>query len=134
MALSVFGYLFQNWQHMGYAMSAFPLLSIFFVTFLPESYRWYFGQRRRTEGINHIKKYAKHCGSELDDAFIGDIINQYELNRADSADDEAKKRVYNVHDLFRTPRIRAITLKMMVVYVVTTMVYYALFLVKLPGS
>lgn len=131
MALSVFGYLFTNWQHMAYAMSIFPLVLLFFVGSIPESYRWYFGQQRQEEGVCHIKDYTKKCGAELEDEFIAHIVNQYDARMPDNG--TSVRRYYTVRDLFVTPQIRKITLKMMVVYMVTTMVYYALFLVKLPG-
>jgi len=131
MSLSLYGYILPNWQYMNYAISVWPMLLIFFIPAIPESYRWYLSQNRQEDGIREIKDYAKKCGVDLEDEFIKEIVHEDKVN---TAVDSLNTYVYSIRDLFITPQLRSITLRMMVVYAVTSATYYALFLVKLPGS
>ena len=76
-----------------------------------------------------IKAYSKKCGTILHDDFINNIVLRYDQ----SHEEACEGKTYSLRDLYRSKYLWRITLKMMVVFFVTNAVYYALFLIKLPG-
>ena len=133
-----------------------PCLFFFVVAFIPESFRWYFSKGRFEEGKAAICGYAARCGVVVPQTALNamcavqsDGLRTNERRRSSHAltidypalarkmsmsKMEVDEHVYTIGDLFKTPEIRILTLKMCFLFFTRFSVYYAVFMIDIKGK
>ena len=158
MLLSLWGYVFYHWQWMLFATALWPCLFFLVVAFIPESYRWYFSKGRFEKGKKAICCYASRCGvyvpKESLDRMCADqtdglrthktrrsLVSSGEYGEKNALAKkvtktkmEVSEHVYTIGDLFKTPEIRWLTLKMCFLYFTRFAIYYAVFMIDIRGE
>ncbi|XP_069339698.1 solute carrier family 22 member 4 isoform X2 [Eulemur rufifrons] len=116
MLLPLFAYFIRDWRMLLLALTVPGLLCVPLWWFIPESPRWLISQRRFKEAEDIIQKAAKMNNIEIP-AMIFDPVE--ELNPL------KQPRVF-ILDLFRTANIATITVMSLLLWMLTSVGYFAL--------
>ncbi|XP_045406698.1 solute carrier family 22 member 4 [Lemur catta] len=118
MVLPLFAYFIRDWRMLLLALTVPGLLCVPLWWFIPESPRWLISQRRFKEAEDIIQKAAKMNNIEIP-AMIFDPVELQELNPL------KQHRVF-ILDLFRTTNIATITVMSLLLWMLTSVGYFAL--------
>ncbi|XP_069339699.1 solute carrier family 22 member 4 isoform X3 [Eulemur rufifrons] len=118
MLLPLFAYFIRDWRMLLLALTVPGLLCVPLWWFIPESPRWLISQRRFKEAEDIIQKAAKMNNIEIP-AMIFDPVELQELNPL------KQPRVF-ILDLFRTANIATITVMSLLLWMLTSVGYFAL--------
>ncbi|XP_035675458.1 organic cation transporter protein-like [Branchiostoma floridae] len=146
MSLALLAYLLPNWRHLQLLISLFNIIALPYWWVIPESSRWLVSRGRISEAEEILQKAARFNNKAVPSPMLvsGDGAGKYQpdlhqvpdvgpisicgkehgLHVNGSSGDSAGKK--NLLDLFRTPRLRKVTLIMMFVWWVNSLVYYGL--------
>jgi len=86
---------------------------------VPESARWLVSQGKIDKAISIMKKFERINGKKVEPAIYNEFIAGCE--KAQSDEDACKS--YSVLDLFRTPRLRRITILLIVIWMAISLVF-----------
>ncbi|CAK8684124.1 organic cation transporter protein-like [Clavelina lepadiformis] len=116
---SLVSYFLRDWRafYLVISLSPIPFFIIYFI--LPDSPRWHFSNGRDEKGRKLTEIFAKHNRK---------ILTEKDWEEAEVAqtDPELMNKTYTSFDLFKTKRMRLITLNNMFSWLVISMVYYGL--------
>uniref|UniRef100_A0A8C9A1P0 Solute carrier family 22 member 4 n=1 Tax=Prolemur simus TaxID=1328070 RepID=A0A8C9A1P0_PROSS len=118
MLLPLFAYFIRDWRMLLLALTVPGLLCVPLWWFIPESPRWLISQRRFKEAEDIIQKAAKMNNIEIP-AMTFDPMELQELNPL------KQHRVF-ILDLFRTTNIATITVMSVLLWMLTSVGYFAL--------
>lgn len=112
-------YYLADWRYLCFATS-FPLaIAILTLWLVPESARWLVSQGQTEKAIIILKKFEKVNKTNVTEK----IYNQFRSSCAKAQKGEDADRKYTVLDLFKTPRLRKITLILVVLWMVISLVF-----------
>ncbi|XP_075852129.1 solute carrier family 22 member 4 [Microcebus murinus] len=118
MLLPLFAYFIQDWRMLLLALTVPGLLCVPLWWFIPESPRWLISQKRFKEAEDIIQKAAKMNNIEIP-AVIFDPVELQELTPL------KQHRVF-ILDLFKTANIATITVMSLLLWMLTSVGYFAL--------
>ena len=118
MVLPLFAYFIRDWRMLLLALTLPGLFCVPLWWFIPESPRWLISQRRFAEAEQIIQKAAK-MNSIVAPAGIFDPLELQELN-------SLKQQKVIILDLFRTRNIATITVMAVMLWMLTSVGYFAL--------
>ncbi|XP_038942700.1 solute carrier family 22 member 4 isoform X1 [Rattus norvegicus] len=118
MVLPLFAYFIRDWRMLLLALTLPGLFCVPLWWFIPESPRWLISQRRFEEAEQIIQKAAKMNGI-MAPAVIFDPLELQELN-------SLKQQKVFILDLFKTRNIATITVMSVMLWMLTSVGYFAL--------
>lgn len=118
MVLPLFAYFIRDWRMLLLALTLPGLFCVPLWWFIPESPRWLISQRRFEEAEQIIQKAAK-MNSIMAPAVIFDPLELQELN-------SLKQQKVFILDLFKTRNIATITVMSVMLWMLTSVGYFAL--------
>ncbi|XP_029798226.1 solute carrier family 22 member 4 isoform X2 [Suricata suricatta] len=118
MLLPLFAYFIRDWRMLLLALTVPGVLCIPLWWFIPESPRWLISQRRFREAENIIQKAAK-MNHKAAPVVIFDPMELQELKLS------SQQKIF-ILDLFRTRNIAAITVMSLLLWMLTSVGYFAL--------
>uniref|UniRef100_A0A8C0ZZX9 Major facilitator superfamily (MFS) profile domain-containing protein n=1 Tax=Castor canadensis TaxID=51338 RepID=A0A8C0ZZX9_CASCN len=118
MVLPLFAYFIRDWRMLLLALTVPGVLCVPLWWFIPESPRWLISQRRFREAEDIIQKAAK-MNKIAAPAVIFDPVELQELN-------SLKQQKVFILDLFRTWNIATITIMSLLLWMLTSVGYFAL--------
>ncbi|XP_004846562.1 solute carrier family 22 member 7 isoform X1 [Heterocephalus glaber] len=118
--LALVGYLIRDWRWLLLAVTLPLVLGIISIWWVPESARWLLTQGR----VQEAQSYLLHC-ARLNGRSVGeDSLSMEALSKVAAAERVVRRPSYL--DLFRTPRLRHISLCCMMVWFGVNFSYYGL--------
>ncbi|XP_038184320.1 solute carrier family 22 member 4 isoform X2 [Arvicola amphibius] len=118
MVLPLFAYFIRDWRMLLLALTLPGVLCVPLWWFIPESPRWLISQRRFEEAEQIIQKAAK-MNNVVAPAVIFDPLELQELN-------SLKQQKVFILDLFKTRNIATITVMSVMLWMLTSVGYFAL--------
>uniref|UniRef100_A0A7G3AZ84 Putative synaptic vesicle transporter svop n=1 Tax=Lutzomyia longipalpis TaxID=7200 RepID=A0A7G3AZ84_LUTLO len=118
-ALPWIAYFLEDWKMFIIVTSAPLCLSILTPFIVPESARWLVSQGKIESAIRILKKFEKVNGTEVSPQ----IYKDFEDSCAKIQEEESKTEAYSVLDLFRTPRLRKITILLVIIWMAISLVF-----------
>ncbi|CAH1983512.1 unnamed protein product [Acanthoscelides obtectus] len=112
-------YYVADWRILCYVTSAPLALAVFTPWLVPESARWLVSQGETDKAISILRKFERINKSKVSESTYQRFRDS--CMRAKKLEEEDK--TYSVLDLFRTPRLRKITLIMVVLWMVISLVF-----------
>lgn len=109
----------KNWQLLTLATSAPLCLSILTPWLVPESARWLVSQGKIEKAVRILKKFQKINCTDVKP----EIYDQFEKSCARLHKEEAANSSYSTIDLFKTPRLRQITLLFIVIWMAISLAF-----------
>ncbi|KAF4533431.1 hypothetical protein B566_EDAN001156 [Ephemera danica] len=104
-------YFISNWRLFCVATSAPLILAVLTPWIVPESARWLVSQGKVDQAIEIMKKFERINRKKLDPQIYEDFRDSCRQIQKE----EEEERVYSVLDLFKTPRMRRVTLLLIVI-------------------
>uniref|UniRef100_A0A8C3X3L0 Solute carrier family 22 member 7 n=1 Tax=Catagonus wagneri TaxID=51154 RepID=A0A8C3X3L0_9CETA len=120
MLLALVGYLIRDWRWLLLAVTLPYVLGILSLWWVPESARWLLTQGRVEDAHRYLLRCAKLNGRPVGE----DGLSQEALSKVAAAERVVRRPSYL--DLFRTPRLRHISLCCMVVWFGVNFSYYGM--------
>lgn len=108
-----------DWRVLCIVTSAPLAIAILTPWCVPESARWLVSQDKIDKAMKILKKFEKLNGSKVSDEMYKEFTDS--CKKAQKEDEETKS--YSVLDLFRTPRLRKITLLLIVIWMAISLVF-----------
>ena len=90
MTLTLIPYVSSRWEIMSWTISCYPMLIIFMIPFLPESFKWYFSKGQTEKGKKIYLTFCIKCNHVVDDDTLVRIIEENTYT---------DKKVYTMIDL-----------------------------------
>ncbi|XP_076358977.1 solute carrier family 22 member 6-B-like [Tachypleus tridentatus] len=114
-------WLIRDWQYFEAftACSWLPMLIAWW--FLPESPRWLLTRKRYTDAENTIRKFLS-----VNKLSVSNLNHTMKILETKNELEKKTKSTLTSLDLFRTPRLRRITIEITFVFFVSSFLYYAL--------
>lgn len=109
----------KSWQWLSIATSAPLCLAIFTPWLIPESARWLVSQGKIDKAVTILKKFEKINKSNVHP----DIYARFEKSCTQLKEEEETNSNYSIIDLFRTPRLRKITLLFIVIWMAISLAF-----------
>lgn len=119
--LAVVVYFFRHWRHLSLAVSLPFVLLFFFYPLIPESPRWLMAVRQYEKARLVFQDMAKSNGKILSQRFE-EIFNDLSVKAAD----QTSTGKYGILDLFKTRRLRFLTMVITFIWFANTSVYVGL--------
>lgn len=119
MILSGIAYAWRNWHDVLAVNTILCAPYAIFIFVIPESPRWLFSNNKDKQGRKVTRMFAKWNGVQLDEKEIWKQADVVEVKKEE--DDE---KVYGISDLFKTPRMRLMTINVIFNWFVNSMIYY----------
>ncbi|XP_063217227.1 organic cation transporter protein [Bacillus rossius redtenbacheri] len=112
-------YFIADWRLLCVATSAPLLLAAVTPCIVPESARWLVSQGKIEKAVRIMKKFEKINGAKVDPQIYTQFMDSCQkLQKEEEAD-----KVYSVLDLFRTPRLRNITLLLITIWMAISLCF-----------
>lgn len=118
-ALPWIAYYLADWKLFAIITSAPLVLAIFTPLLVPESARWLVSQGKVDKAIGILKKFEKINNKTIDNKVYQDFSDSCIRLQ----EEEAANSNYSVLDLFRTPRLRNITILLIVIWMAISLVF-----------
>jgi MFS transporter, OCT family, solute carrier family 22 (organic cation transporter), member 13 len=118
-ALPWIAYYLADWKIFALVTSAPLALAIFTPLCVPESARWLVSQGKHDQAITILKKFEKINRTKVDPQ----IYENFRENCVKMQEEEASNSNYSILDLFRTPRLRKITLLLIGIWMAISLVF-----------
>lgn len=118
-ALPWIAYYLADWKMFAIVTSAPLILAVFTPLLVPESARWLVSQGKVEKAITILKKFEKINKKTIDPKVYQDFSDSCVRLQ----EEEAANSNYSVVDLFKTPRLRNITILLIVIWMVISLVF-----------
>ncbi|CAG9839512.1 unnamed protein product [Diabrotica balteata] len=112
-------YYLADWRLLCYATSAPLVIAVFTPWLVPESARWLVSQGQTKKAIDILKKFEKVNKTHISEK----MYEQFRISCEKAQQAENMERKYTVIDLFKTPRLRKITLILVVLWMAISLVF-----------
>uniref|UniRef100_A0A1B0GPP7 Major facilitator superfamily (MFS) profile domain-containing protein n=1 Tax=Phlebotomus papatasi TaxID=29031 RepID=A0A1B0GPP7_PHLPP len=112
-------YYLGDWKMFTIVTSAPLCLAILTPFIVPESARWLVSQGKIEKAIKILKKFEKINGKDVSPQ----IYKDFSESCAKIQEEEAQSQSYSVLDLFRTPRLRKITIVLVLIWMAISLVF-----------
>lgn len=109
----------KSWQLLAFVTSAPLCLSLLTPWLLPESARWLVSQGKIERAVKILKKFERINGTEVKP----EIYDQFKKSCIKLQKEEAANSSYSTLDLFKTPRLRQITLLFIVIWMAISLAF-----------
>ncbi|CAD5226168.1 unnamed protein product [Bursaphelenchus xylophilus] len=120
MFLGITAYFIRDYQYLQLAISVPALVFLSYWWLIPESARWLVSQRRYEDADKVIRKAAKWNKTQVPEKWWEEV----ETDDTTLTKSETSKKKHNFFDLVRTPKLRRISLSIMLCWPIVSMVYY----------
>ncbi|XP_043248699.1 organic cation transporter protein-like [Colletes gigas] len=112
-------YFLADWRMTCIATSVPLVLAVATPWLVPESARWLVSQGQIDRAIGILNKFEQVNGTKVPD----DVYKRFRETCAKVCKEEEADRMYSVLDLFRTPRLRNITILFIVIWMAISLVF-----------
>ncbi|KAI4492203.1 hypothetical protein M0802_009893 [Mischocyttarus mexicanus] len=112
-------YFLADWRMTCLATSVPLILAILSPWLIPESARWLVSQGRVDQAIEILGKFERINGTKVPD----DIYKQFQETCAKIHKEEQADKSYSVLDLFKSPRLRKITILFIIIWMAISLVF-----------
>ncbi|XP_075161063.1 organic cation transporter protein-like [Haematobia irritans] len=112
-------YYLANWKLLAIVTSAPLALAIFTPLLVPESARWLVSQGKVDKAISIMKKLEKSNGKYIP----AETYQNFKESCMRMNQEESQNQSYSVLDLFKTPRLRRITILLIVIWMAISLVF-----------
>ncbi|XP_058458866.1 organic cation transporter protein [Malaya genurostris] len=112
-------YYLANWKLFAIVTSAPLALAIFTPLLVPESARWLVSQGKVDKAIGIMKKFEKINKKTIDPK----MYQEFSDSCVRLQEEEAANSNYSVLDLFKTPRLRNITILLIIIWMAISLVF-----------
>lgn len=112
-------YFLADWRMTSLVTSIPLILAIAAPWLVPESARWIVSQGKVDKAIGILKNFEKMNGTKVPD----DIYEEFKESCARIQKEEETGKSYSVLDLFKTPRLRNITLLLILIWMMISLVF-----------
>ncbi|XP_015172217.1 PREDICTED: organic cation transporter protein isoform X2 [Polistes dominula] len=112
-------YFLADWRMTCLATSVPLILAILSPWLIPESARWLVSQGRVDQAIGILRKFERINGTKVPD----DIYKQFQETCAKLHKEEEADKSYSVLDLFKSPRLRKITILFIIIWMAISLVF-----------
>ncbi|XP_065335595.1 organic cation transporter protein-like [Cloeon dipterum] len=112
-------YFIRDWKLFCLATSMPLLLAVLTPWIVPESARWLVSQGKIDRAVTILKKFERINKKKIDPQLYADFRETCAIAQKE----EDANKSYSVLDLFRTPRLRRITLLLTAIWMITSLVY-----------
>ncbi|XP_066601872.1 organic cation transporter protein [Prorops nasuta] len=112
-------YYLADWRMTCIATSAPLVLAIATPWFVPESARWLVSQGQVDKAIKILGKFERINGTKVPD----EVYKQFQETCARIQKEEETDKSYSVFDLFRSPRLRNITILLIIIWMAVSLVF-----------
>ncbi|KAF5281004.1 hypothetical protein FQA39_LY05209 [Lamprigera yunnana] len=108
-----------DWRMLCIATSAPLVLAVLTPWCVPESARWLVSQGQIEKSINVLRKFAKINGTKVEERIYNEFRDScYKVHK-----NEENSKTHSVIDLFKTPRLRKITLLLILIWMAISLVF-----------
>lgn len=111
--------LCNDWKLLAIVTSAPLLLAVFTPLVVPESARWLVSQGKIDRAVGILKKFERINGKTIHPQIYKDFTDS--CNKLH--EDEENNNQHSVLDLFKTPRLRNITILLIVIWMAISLVF-----------
>lgn len=118
-ALPWIAYYLANWKLFAVVTSAPLALAILTPWLVPESARWLVAQGKVDKAVSILKKFERINKKNVD----ARVYQDFTESCVRMQEEEAANKSYSVLDLFKTPRLRKITLLLIVIWMAISLVF-----------
>lgn len=108
-----------NWQMITIVTSTPLLLAIFTPWVIPESARWLVSQGKIDRAIGILKRFERINGKSIKPS----IYEDFKSSCVKIQEEEAENNSYSILDLFKTPRLRNITILLIFIWMLISLVF-----------
>lgn len=108
-----------DWRMLCVVTSAPLILAIFTPWAVPESARWLASQGKIERAVSILRKFERINKTKVDE----ELYTEFTTSVAKTQKEEVEGKSYSVMDLFRTPRLRNITLLLIVIWMAISLVF-----------
>ena len=112
-------YFLADWRMTCIATSVPLALAIATPWLVPESARWLVSQGQVEKAISILNKFERINGTKVPE----DVYNRFRATCAEIRKEEEAEKTYSVIDLFKSPRLRRITLLFTVIWMAISLVF-----------
>lgn len=112
-------YFLADWRMTCIATSVPLALAIATPWLVPESARWLVSQGQVEKAIGILNKFERINGTKVPE----DVYNRFRVTCAEIRKEEEAEKTYSVIDLFKSPRLRRITLLFTVIWMAISLVF-----------
>ncbi|KAL2740573.1 organic cation transporter protein [Vespula squamosa] len=112
-------YFLADWRLTCLATSVPLILAVISPWLIPESARWLVSQGQIDKAIGILRKFERINGTKVPD----DIYKQFQETCAKIRKEEEADKSYSVLDLFKSPRLRRITILFIVIWMAISLVF-----------
>ncbi|XP_076673146.1 organic cation transporter protein-like [Andrena cerasifolii] len=112
-------YFLADWRMTCIATSVPLALAIATPWLVPESARWLVSQGQVEKAIGILNKFERINGTKVPE----DVYNRFRATCAEIRKEEEAEKTYSVIDLFKSPRLRRITLLFTVIWMAISLVF-----------
>ncbi|XP_043678623.1 organic cation transporter protein [Vespula pensylvanica] len=112
-------YFLANWRLTCLATSVPLILAVISPWLIPESARWLVSQGKIDKAIGILRKFERINGTKVPD----EIYKQFQETCAKIRKEEEADKSYSVLDLFKSPRLRKITILFIVIWMAISLVF-----------
>lgn len=109
----------RSWQWLTIVTSIPLALAIFAPWLVPESARWLVSQGQTTKAIEILHKFEKINKKKLD----AEIFTEFRRTCDQMAKEEQANSNYSIFDLFKTPRLRNITILFIIIWMAISITF-----------
>ncbi|XP_025830038.1 organic cation transporter protein-like [Agrilus planipennis] len=109
----------EDWRMFTVVTSVPLALAVLTPWVVPESARWLASQGKVDKAIEILKKFERINGTKVDDK----IYTQFSESCLRLKKQEESSKTYSVMDLFKTPRLRRITILLIVIWMAISLVF-----------
>ncbi|XP_013112259.1 beta-alanine transporter [Stomoxys calcitrans] len=112
-------YYLANWKLLAVVTSAPLLLAVFTPLVVPESARWLVSQGKVDKAVAIMKKLEKVNGKHIS----AETYQNFTDSCMKLRQEDTKNQSYSVMDLFKTPRLRRITILLIIIWMAISLVF-----------
>ncbi|EFA00687.1 solute carrier family 22 member 13 [Tribolium castaneum] len=112
-------YYLADWKMLCYVTSAPLVLAIVTPWLVPESARWLVSQGKFDKAIGILRKFQRINKTKVEE----ETYNKFKASCLKTQKEEEMDKAYTVLDLFKTPRLRKITLLLIVMWMAISLVF-----------
>ncbi|XP_044269954.1 organic cation transporter protein [Tribolium madens] len=112
-------YYLADWKMLCYVTSAPLALAIITPWLVPESARWLVSQGKFDKAIGILRKFQRINKTKVEE----ETYNKFKASCLKTQKEEEMDKAYTVFDLFKTPRLRKITLLLIVMWMAISLVF-----------
>lgn len=108
-----------NWRHLAIVTSVPLALALLTPLFVPESARWLVSQNKTEKAIGILQRFAKINKKTI----APEVYTEFSQTCERLAKEEEANSNYSILDLFRTPRLRSITILFIIIWMCVSVTF-----------